>query len=148
MVKLILSDVDETLMPLGHKQVPDHVIEAFHAALDAGIEIGPASGRGFAWIPPFFGEDEACCATALATNGSQIYLHGELIHEVETIIIDKKLAKAQKKAVAHHILYVVGGICTLILALTLTVIAVLGAISWIEDLLEYWREKKKAGRSP
>ena len=81
MVKLILSDVDETLMPLGHKQVPDHVIEAFHAALDAGIEIGPASGRGFAWIPPFFGGDEACCATALATNGSQIYLHGELIHE-------------------------------------------------------------------
>ena len=53
----------------------------YEALVDAGIEIGPASGRGFAWIPPFFGGDEACCATALATNASQIYLHGELIHE-------------------------------------------------------------------
>ena len=43
--------------------------------------MGPASGRGYAWVPGFFGGDATCCATALATNGMQVYLHGEKIME-------------------------------------------------------------------
>ncbi len=74
-VKLILSDIDGTIMPAGSGTVPAPVIDAFHAALDAGIAIGPASGRGYAQIAPFFGGDEACCATAIATNGLEVY-HG------------------------------------------------------------------------
>ena len=35
MVRLILTDIDETIMPKGDTQVPAHVIEAFHAAQDA-----------------------------------------------------------------------------------------------------------------
>lgn len=84
-IKLILTDIDDTILP--HlpegtpKTVSNRTIAAFHAVLDAGIHVGPASGRGFTWLPGFFGGDAACCATALATNGLQVYLDGELIHE-------------------------------------------------------------------
>ena len=80
-VKLILTDIDDTIMPKGTTSVSPRTVAAFHAAQDAGIHVGPASGRGYEWIPPFFGGDRACCSTMLATNGLQVYLEGELIHE-------------------------------------------------------------------
>lgn len=80
-IKLILTDIDGTVLPRGQKVVSRRTIAAIHAALDAGLVVGPASGRGFAWIPAFFGGDDACCATALATNGMQIYVSGEKVME-------------------------------------------------------------------
>ena len=80
-IKLILTDIDGTVLPQGQKVVSRRTIAAIHAALDAGLVVGPASGRGFAWIPAFFGGDDACCATALATNGMQIYVSGEKVME-------------------------------------------------------------------
>ena len=80
-VKLILTDIDGTILPRGRSRVSERTVAAFHAALDAGICVGPASGRSYAWVPGFFGDDAACCATALATNGMQVYLGGELILE-------------------------------------------------------------------
>ena len=80
-IRLILSDIDGTLMPFGRKVVSPRVREAFHAALDAGIHVGPASGRGISHVTPTFSGDDACTATALATNGMQVYLDGELVHE-------------------------------------------------------------------
>ncbi len=79
--RLILCYIDETILPKGNTQVSSRTIAAFHSALDAGIAIGPASGRGIDWIPPFFGGDASCCATCLATNGQQVYLNGALVHE-------------------------------------------------------------------
>lgn len=83
-VKLILADIDETIMPKGETSVSVRTVAAFHAAQAAGIHVGPASGRGREWIPPFFRGDQACCSTMLATNGLQVYLDGELIHEEHT----------------------------------------------------------------
>ena len=80
-VKLILTDIDGTILPRGRRRVSARTVSAFHAALDAGIAVGPASGRGYSWIPGFFGGDAACCATALATNGMQVYLGGEKVME-------------------------------------------------------------------
>lgn len=80
-VKLILTDIDGTILPAGERAVSPRTVAAFHAAIDAGMLVGPASGRGYAWIPSFFGGDEACCATALATNGLQVYLGGEKVLE-------------------------------------------------------------------
>ena len=80
-VKLILTDIDGTILPAGEKTVSPRTVAAIHAALDAGIAVGPASGRGYAWIPDFFGGDAACCATALATNGLQVYVGGEKVME-------------------------------------------------------------------
>ena len=80
-IKLILSDIDGTMLPYGQRVVSPRVIAAFHTAMDAGIHVGPASGRGISHVVPSFGGDDACVATALGTNGMQVYLDGELIHE-------------------------------------------------------------------
>lgn len=78
-IKLILSDIDDTIMPKGAACVSERTRAAFHAALDAGLAIGPASGRGFAQIAPFFAGDTACCATAICTNGLEVWSAGERI---------------------------------------------------------------------
>ena len=80
-VKLILTDIDGTILPRGRRQVSERTVAAFHAAIDAGLWVGAASGRGYSWSPDFFGGDAACCATALATNGMQVYLGGEKVME-------------------------------------------------------------------
>lgn len=80
--KLILTDIDGTILPYGRPQVSERVIAAFHAAQAAGIHVGPASGRGFSHIPASFGGDTTCSATCLATNGMQVFLDGTLIHQV------------------------------------------------------------------
>ncbi len=79
-IRLILTDIDGTILPYGRTSVSDRTRAAFHAALDAGIRIGPASGRGFSHIPELFGGDAACSATCLATNGMEVFLDGKLIH--------------------------------------------------------------------
>ena len=81
-IKLILSDIDGTILPYGKTVVSDTCLAAFHAALDAGIHIGPASGRGVARVAPVFNGDEACCQTVLATNGMEVYLDGKLVREL------------------------------------------------------------------
>lgn len=82
-IKLILTDIDGTIMPYGKKVLSERCVASFHAAMDAGILVGPASGRFYSWIPNFFGGDAACCETALATNGSQVYLAGEKVLQKE-----------------------------------------------------------------
>ena len=80
-IKLILSDIDGTILPYGQRVVSERMRRAMHAALDAGIHIGPASGRGISHVVPSFAGDDALTATALGTNGMQVYLDGVMIHE-------------------------------------------------------------------
>ncbi len=80
-IKLIMTDIDGTIMPAGASTVSSRTVRAFHAALDAGIAVGPASGRGLMQIAPFFHGDTACCATAVATNGLEVYCDGEKVCE-------------------------------------------------------------------
>uniref|UniRef100_UPI0034A5BAFD HAD family hydrolase n=1 Tax=Collinsella bouchesdurhonensis TaxID=1907654 RepID=UPI0034A5BAFD len=80
-IKLVLSDIDGTLLPRGNAEVDHCVVEAFHALLDAGLAVGPASGRALPAILPAFAGDQACVATVLATNGMQVYAAGKLVHE-------------------------------------------------------------------
>lgn len=80
-IKLILSDIDSTILPAGSPAVSERTRQAFHAARAAGITVGPASGRGIKQIPPFFSGDTSCCETCIATNGLEVYLAGEKICE-------------------------------------------------------------------
>lgn len=80
-IKLILSDIDGTILPFGQRVVSERMRRAMHAALDAGIHVGPASGRGISHVVPSFAGDDALTATALGTNGMQVYLDGVMIHE-------------------------------------------------------------------
>lgn len=76
-IRLIMSDIDGTILPPGQAHVSERTVAAFHAAQDAGIVIGPASGRGRQQMSPFFRGDAACCDTCIATNGLEGYLAGE-----------------------------------------------------------------------
>ncbi|MGI6756012.1 MAG: HAD family hydrolase [Atopobiaceae bacterium] len=82
MVQLILTDIDGTILPAGHEQLGDKILSAFHTALDAGIAIGPSSGRGSDWLKTIFREDTACFDTAVATNGLEVYLKGTTLRQL------------------------------------------------------------------
>lgn len=80
-IKLALSDIDGTVLPYKQPTVSERMRRAMHTALDAGIRVGPASGRGISHVAPAFAGDQALVATALGTNGMQVHLDGKLIHE-------------------------------------------------------------------
>ena len=73
-VKLVLSDIDGTILPHGQRVVSERMRAAMHAAMDAGMRVGPASGRGIAHVVPTFGGDDACMATALTNEASVLLL--------------------------------------------------------------------------
>lgn len=80
-IKLILSDIDGTLLPKGQKEISERCARAFRAANAAGIVCGVATGRGRVQVAPIFRGDESFTATAIATNGAQVYLNGEMLYE-------------------------------------------------------------------
>lgn len=80
--RLILTDIDRTILPWGQSVVPARVREAYHHAMDAGIHVGPATGRGYDWLAPLFEGDASCFATCVATNGNQVFLDGAKVREV------------------------------------------------------------------
>lgn len=80
-IRLILTDIDGTILPRGRKVVSAHTRAAIRSAIDAGIRVGVATGRAISGVLPTFDGDTACIRTALAINGMQVYLDGALIHE-------------------------------------------------------------------
>ncbi len=81
LIKLILTDIDDTIMPKGNEHVSARTIAALHAAMDAGLRVGPCSGRGFAQMLPFFCGDKRCLDTCIASNGAQVFLDGNPVRE-------------------------------------------------------------------
>ena len=79
MIKLILSDMDGTLLPFGAVTVSQRTHEAVLAAQQAGIHFGPASGRDRAALLPAFYGDQRCVSTGIMANGKQVFLNGEAL---------------------------------------------------------------------
>lgn len=80
MIKLVLTDLDDTLICHGRPCATEHARAGIHALLDAGVRFGPVSGRipsDFGWM---FDGDEACFATAAPVNGQMVYVDGDLVH--------------------------------------------------------------------
>ena len=53
MIKLVLSDMDETLKRANEPLVPKRTLKAITALKEAGIDFGPATGRsanGYLWF--------------------------------------------------------------------------------------------------
>lgn len=82
MIKLILSDLDNTLAWAGEHVVTPYARDAIHAAQAAGVHFAPATGRAPSALTWMFDNDEACLSTVLADNGQLIYVDGKLVHEV------------------------------------------------------------------
>lgn len=81
MVKLVLSDIDGTILPYGKPHVSARMLDAIHALQAAGIVFAPCSGRSYPWLAPLFDNDAASTRTAVAANGQGVYLDGVALRE-------------------------------------------------------------------
>lgn len=85
MIKLVLSDMDNTLVPFGARHASPRTVEAIHDVLDAGVRFGPDTGRDYVELMRFFSMDESCFMTGVFSNGKRVRLDGEY---VQTTIFD------------------------------------------------------------
>lgn len=81
MIRLVLSDMDNTLVPFGNPTVSQRTIDAIHACQEQGIDVGPASGRDRGEISSFFGGDASCFNTGVMVNGQRVYYLGSVVYE-------------------------------------------------------------------
>ena len=79
MIKLVLSDMDNTLIPLGEKRVSPRTIAAIHELMGTGVRFGPATGRDTVELLRFFDMDESCFQTGILSNGKRIRLDGSYV---------------------------------------------------------------------
>lgn len=91
MIKLVLTDLDDTLIPFGNPGVSDFARAAIHTLLDAGVHFGPVSGRPPQAMEWMFGDDPACFATGAFSNGQMIYVDGEArrLYEVRRDLMER-----------------------------------------------------------
>lgn len=80
-MRLILTDIDRTVLPYGMQTVPERTRAAMRAAVEAGCAVGPCTGRARSWASILFDGDEACVSTCIATNGLQVYHAGVMVLE-------------------------------------------------------------------
>lgn len=81
MIKLALTDLDNTLIPQGAPHASMRAIAGIHAMLCAGLHFGPVSGRVPAAMRWMFGGDAACSKTGAFVNGQLVYVNGRLVHQ-------------------------------------------------------------------
>lgn len=81
MIKLALSDMDNTLVPFGAPRVSERTIAAIRACQEQGVDVGPASGRDRGELAGFFDGDASCYNTGVLVNGMKVYYLGELVRE-------------------------------------------------------------------
>jgi len=80
MIKLILTDMDNTLLPF-QRPASERALGAIHELTDQGVFFGPASGRDWDSVLASFRGDESCMQTALLSNGKKIYAYGTLMNQ-------------------------------------------------------------------
>lgn len=79
MIKLILADMDGTLLPFGSRVISERTHQAILAALDAGVAFGPASGRDYVNLADAFLDDVRCFSTGIMANGKKVFSGGKLV---------------------------------------------------------------------
>ena len=82
MIKLVLTDLDDTLIRFGDPHASARTIEAIHATQASGVRFGPVTGRppcSMGWMFP--GHPE-CYATGAFSNGQVVDVDGERVHVV------------------------------------------------------------------
>lgn len=80
MIKLVMTDLDDTLIAHGLPRATDHAIAGVQAMIAAGLHFGPVSGRipnDMGWM---FDHHKECYATGAYCNGQMVYVDGELVH--------------------------------------------------------------------
>ena len=82
MIRLVLSDLDATLIWRADHVITSFGLEAIRALRAAGVHFAPCTGRIYRDLPRMFAGDEEACSTAVTSNGQLVYLDGELVDKV------------------------------------------------------------------
>ena len=85
MIKLVLCDMDGTLVPFGAERVSDRTLAAIRSLVHAGVRFGPASGREPIDLKTFFSGDESLYETGIMANGKIVDVDGR---RVKTVALD------------------------------------------------------------
>lgn len=72
MIKLVLSDIDDTLIPLGSKYASKYVIDSIYNLQSSGVYFAPATGRDMDGLEKLFKGHPDCYKTALVSNAKII----------------------------------------------------------------------------
>lgn len=83
MIRLVLSDIDDTLVAYGRPRITQYALDAIHAYQAAGGRFAVATGRmpwDLGWL---LGDDAAALATSICDNGQIVTLDGETVLERE-----------------------------------------------------------------
>ena len=86
MIQLVLTDLDNTLIPhrpgeaFGEARLSDQGLEAIRALLDAGAHFGPVTGRPPATMASTFRNEPWTYATGAYANGQLVIVDGEVVH--------------------------------------------------------------------
>lgn len=81
MVKLIASDIDGTLLPLGQRRIPPETRLLIEQLIDAGVVFSPCSGRQIASIRRLFGPLAERCVP-ICDCGADSWLNGRPLHSL------------------------------------------------------------------
>ena len=101
MIRLIVSDIDGTLIPYGQKGLPDRLFPLIHRLRAKGVLFGPASGRQFHSLHTLFAPaaDEMCF---LCENGSVLFGPGP--EETAPVLAKTVIARPQAMELSNDIL--------------------------------------------
>ncbi len=83
MIKLVMTDLDDTLIAAGNKCVSDRALEGIRACLDAGVRFGSATGRMPYDLDWMFGYKDWAYQTSACCNGMIVHLDGKHVHTAE-----------------------------------------------------------------
>lgn len=106
MIRLVLSDMDGTLLPQGGDHVSYRTIQAVRALEDAGIAFAPATGRDVYDLDRLFFGARDCYQNAIAVNGKRVYVGGELRHESQIDLADLRALEQMLAPVPNAFLVV------------------------------------------
>lgn len=79
MIRLALSDMDNTLIPFGAPHVSKRTLSAISAVRAAGVEFGPSTGRDYQELLRFFQGDPAAFQTGVMSSGKKVMVDGEIV---------------------------------------------------------------------
>lgn len=79
MIRLVLSDLDNTLIWGTPRVLTEHGADAIRALQASGVHFAPATGRTYAGLSALFRDDMTLCSTAVTSNGQLVYLDGNLV---------------------------------------------------------------------
>ncbi|MFC2705799.1 MAG: HAD family hydrolase [Olsenella profusa] len=82
MIKLVLSDMDGTLVPFGRDAISRRTAAAIRMLHMAGIDFGPATGREPVDLRRFFRGEERLFSTGIMANGKLVSYRGRLLRTI------------------------------------------------------------------